>query len=76
MRLLTVIPAVGLFFLISANPFAQSNQLPAPGSHVSDFAGVIENDRSGTCRSLIEGQHVFHNICPKSVGGWDDYADL
>ena len=42
MRLLTVIPAVGLFFLISANPFAQSNQLPAPSSHLSDFAGVID----------------------------------
>jgi uncharacterized membrane protein YgcG/tetratricopeptide (TPR) repeat protein len=41
-RLLTVIPAVGLFLLISANPFAQSNKLPAPSSHVSDFAGVMD----------------------------------
>ena len=55
MRLLTVIPAVGLFFLISANPFAQSNQLPAPGSHVSDFAGVIDADTKTRLESLLQG---------------------
>src|ERR1043165_7520086 len=43
-RLLTVTPAIGLFLLISANPFAQSNKLPAPVSYVSDFAGVIDSE--------------------------------
>jgi len=55
MRLLTVIPAVGLFFLISANPFAQSNQLPAPSSHLSDFAGVIDADTKTRLESLLQG---------------------
>jgi tetratricopeptide (TPR) repeat protein len=55
MRLLTVIPAAGLFFLISANPFAQSNQLPAPSSHVSDFAGVIDADTKTRLESLLQG---------------------
>ena len=55
MRLLTVIPAVGLFFLISANPFAQSNQLPAPSSHLSDFAGVIDADTKTRLETLLQG---------------------
>jgi len=55
MRLLTVIPAVGLFFLISANPFAQSNKLPAPSSHLSDFAGVIDADTKTRLESLLQG---------------------
>ncbi|MEN3330557.1 MAG: hypothetical protein V7638_5364 [Acidobacteriota bacterium] len=55
MRLLTVIPALGLFFLISANPFAQSNQLPAPSSHLSDFAGVIDADTKTRLESLLQG---------------------
>lgn len=55
MRLLTVIPAVGLFFLISANPFAQSQKLPAPGSHLSDFAGVIDADTKARLENLLQG---------------------
>jgi uncharacterized membrane protein YgcG/tetratricopeptide (TPR) repeat protein len=41
-HLTTVIPAVGLFLLISVNPLAQSNKLPAPASHLNDLAGVID----------------------------------
>ncbi|HET6973439.1 MAG TPA: TPM domain-containing protein, partial [Pyrinomonadaceae bacterium] len=52
---MTVIPAVGLFLLISANPFAQSNQLPAPSSHLSDFAGVIDADTKTRLESLLQG---------------------
>ncbi|HKG61306.1 MAG TPA: TPM domain-containing protein [Pyrinomonadaceae bacterium] len=55
MRLLTVIPAVGLFLLISAKPFAQSTQLPAPSSHVSDFAGVIDADTKTRLENLLQG---------------------
>lgn len=55
MRLLTVIPAVGLFLLISANPFAQSNQLPAPSSHLSDFAGVIDAETKTRLENLLQG---------------------
>lgn len=55
MRLLTVIPAVGLFLLISANPFAQSQKLPAPGSHLSDFAGVIDADTKTRLENLLQG---------------------
>ena len=55
MRLLTVIPAVGLFLLISANPFAQSQKLPAPGSYVSDFAGVIDADTKTRLENLLQG---------------------
>ncbi|HSE17070.1 MAG TPA: TPM domain-containing protein [Pyrinomonadaceae bacterium] len=53
-RVLTVIPAVGLFLLISANPFAQSQKLPAPGSYVSDFAGVIDADTKARLESLLQ----------------------
>src|ERR1041385_7991729 len=52
-RLLTVIPAVALFLLISANPFAQSNQLPPPTSHVSDFAGVLDSKIKSQLESLL-----------------------
>ena len=55
MRLLTVIPAVGLFLLISANPFAQSQKLPAPSSHVSDFAGVIDANTKTRLDNLLKG---------------------
>ena len=54
-RVLTVIPAVGLFLLISANPFAQSQKLPAPSSYVSDFAGVIDADTKARLESLLQG---------------------
>jgi uncharacterized membrane protein YgcG len=49
-----VIPAVGLFLLLSANPFAQSNKLPAPGSYVSDFAGVIDSETKSRLESLLQ----------------------
>ena len=53
MRLLTVVPAVGLFLLISANPFAQSQKLPAPNSHISDFANVIDADTKSRLENLL-----------------------
>ena len=53
-RLLTLIPAVGLFLLISANPFAQSTKLPAPSTHVSDFAGVLDNDTKTRIETLLQ----------------------
>src|SRR5689334_5934273 len=54
-RLLTVIPAVGLFLLINANPFAQSQKLPAPSSHVSDFANVIDAGTKSRLENLLNG---------------------
>src|SRR5688572_24705451 len=53
-RLLTLITAVGLFLLISANPLAQSNKLPAPGSYVTDFAGVIDSPTKARLESLLQ----------------------
>jgi len=53
-RLLTVIPAVGLFLLISANPFAQSTKLPAPTNHVNDFAGVIDSETKSRLENLLQ----------------------
>ena len=53
-RLLTLIAAVGLFLLVSANPFAQSTKLPAPSTHVSDFAGVIDNETKSRIESLLQ----------------------
>ncbi len=52
-RLLTIIPAVGLFLLLNANPFAQSTKLPAPTSHISDFAGVIDAETKTRLESLL-----------------------
>lgn len=40
--LITVVPVLALFMLISVNPLAQSTKLPAPATHVSDFAGVLD----------------------------------
>jgi tetratricopeptide (TPR) repeat protein len=54
-HLLTVIPAVGLFLLISANPFAQSTKLPAPSSHISDFANVLDADTKARLENLLQG---------------------
>lgn len=53
-RLLTLISAVGLFLLVSANPFAQSTKLPAPSTHVSDFAGVLDNDTKTRIETLLQ----------------------
>lgn len=53
-RLLTLIPAVGLFLLVSANPFAQSTKLPAPSTHVSDFAGVMDSEAKNRIESLLQ----------------------
>jgi tetratricopeptide (TPR) repeat protein len=53
-RLLTLIAAVGLFLLISANPLAQSNKLPAPGSFVSDFAGVIDSQTKTRLENFLQ----------------------
>ncbi|HEV8203983.1 MAG TPA: TPM domain-containing protein [Pyrinomonadaceae bacterium] len=53
-RLLTVIPAGGLFLLISANPFAQSTKLPAPSGHVNDFAGVIDSETKARLENLLQ----------------------
>ena len=52
-RLLTVIPAVGLFLLLNANPFAQSTKLPAPTSHINDFAGVIDSETKSRLENLL-----------------------
>ena len=53
-RLLTLIAAVGLFLLVSANPFAQSTKLPAPTTHVSDFAGVIDTETKNRIENLLQ----------------------
>ena len=53
-RLLTVIPAIGLFLLVSANPLAQSQKLPAPTTYVSDFAGVIDAETKSRLESLLQ----------------------
>ena len=53
-RLLTLISAAGLFLLVSANPFAQSTKLPAPSTHVSDFAGVIDSESKTRLESLLQ----------------------
>ncbi len=53
-RLLTVIPAVGLFLLLHANPFAQSTKLPAPTGHINDFAGVIDSETKGRLETLLQ----------------------
>src|SRR6185503_10831215 len=52
--LLTVLPAISLFLLICANPLAQSNKLPAPTGHVSDFAGVIDAQTKARLESLLQ----------------------
>jgi tetratricopeptide (TPR) repeat protein len=51
---LTLIAAVGLFLLVSANPFAQSTKLPAPSTHVSDFAGAIDNETKSRIESFLQ----------------------
>ena len=53
-RLLTLITAVGLFLLISTNPLAQSNKLPAPGSYVSDFAGVLDTQTKTRLEGFLQ----------------------
>ena len=52
--LITVIPAISLFLLICVNPLAQSNKLPAPGSYVSDFAGVLDVQTKSRLESLLQ----------------------
>ena len=49
-----MLPAISLFLLICANPLAQSNKLPAPTGHVSDFAGVIDAQTKARLESLLQ----------------------
>jgi len=51
---LTVIPAVGLFLFISANPFAQSTKFPAPATYINDFAGVIDGETKARLEGLLQ----------------------
>jgi tetratricopeptide (TPR) repeat protein len=52
--ILTVIPVLALFLLISANPAAQSTKYPAPASYVSDFAGVMDAQTKSRLDSLLQ----------------------
>jgi tetratricopeptide (TPR) repeat protein len=45
---------MGLFLLISANPFAQSTKLPAPTSHINDLAGVIDSETKARLETLLQ----------------------
>src|ERR1044071_7265733 len=61
-RLLTLTTAVGLFLLISVNPLAQSTKFPAPGSYVSDFAGVIDSETKTRLESFLQRLKEKSNI--------------
>jgi tetratricopeptide (TPR) repeat protein len=52
--LITIIPVLALFLLISVNPLAQSTKLPAPATYVSDFAGVIDAQTKSRLESLLQ----------------------
>ena len=52
--LLTVVPVLALFLLISVNPLAQSIKLPAPSTHVTDFAGVIDAQTKSRLDHLLQ----------------------
>ena len=52
--LLTVVPVLALFMLISVNPLAQSTKLPAPATHVSDFAGVLDPQTKSRLDTLLQ----------------------
>ena len=52
--LLTIIPALALFLLISVDPLAQSIKLPAPATYVSDFAGVIDAQTKTRLEGLLQ----------------------
>jgi tetratricopeptide (TPR) repeat protein len=50
----------GGLLLLKVNSRAQSNQLPAPTSHVSDFAGVLDS------RTKERLENLLHNLKEKS----------
>ena len=52
--LLTAVLAGGLFLLIHANPLAQSNQLPAPKTHINDVAGVVDAKTRARLENVLE----------------------
>lgn len=52
--LLTVLPVLALFLLISVNPLAQSIKLPAPSTHVTDFAGVLDAQTKSRLDNLLQ----------------------
>src|SRR5687768_75850 len=52
--LLTVVPVLALFLLISVNPLAQSIKLPAPATHVSDFAGVLDAQTKSRLDNVLQ----------------------
>jgi uncharacterized membrane protein YgcG/Flp pilus assembly protein TadD len=58
--LLTAFLVGGVFLLLHANPLAQSNQLPAPKTHINDMAGLID----AQTRTRLEG--VLERLKEKS----------
>lgn len=75
-HLVTALLAGGLFLLIGVNPLAQSNPLPAPTSHVSDLAGVIDAKTRNRLENLLEGLKEkskidFYVATVDSTGGLD-----
>ncbi|HKY41927.1 MAG TPA: TPM domain-containing protein [Pyrinomonadaceae bacterium] len=52
--LLTIVPVLALFLVFSVNPLAQSTKLPAPATHVSDFAGVIDAQTKSRLDNLLQ----------------------
>jgi len=79
-RLFTLIAAVSLFLLVSANPLAQSTKLPAPSSHVSDFAGVIDNETKSRLETLLqrlqEKSKIELYVAVVDTTGTKDVADF
>ena len=52
--LITIIPVLALFLLLSVNPLAQSTKLPAPATYVSDFANVIDPQTKSRLDNLLQ----------------------
>ena len=48
-----MLAAAGLFALTTVTPLAQSGQLPAPTSHISDLAGIIDPQTRNRLESVL-----------------------
>jgi tetratricopeptide (TPR) repeat protein/uncharacterized membrane protein YgcG len=60
---LIVILVIGVFLLVTVNPLARTqSQLPAPNSHVNDFAAVIDPQRKERIDAILENLKLRSQI--------------
>ncbi len=82
-RVMSLLPPIlisGLFLLTTVNPLAQSTKLPSPKSHISDLAGVLDEQTKDRLehllQSLKEKSKIDFYVATVDTTGGEDISDF